>query len=193
MGAFDPSGRGRWVRAEIGPQELQTMNRRELGLGVATTSLTLAAANGALAQARATDPQVFIAGFDAQAGRLPAAQQADVRAVYQLTQGKPIWTGDRLRVLQEVAAGAERHGLPAGDFFDFVGQPALKDDVRFFPLTERVNHLDELYELIEREALKKPTADWVEFCDEVSIPCMPVLSLEDLPNDPHMQARGRSS
>ena len=127
MGAFDPSGRGRWVRAEIGPQELQTMNRRELGLGVATTSLTLAAANGALAQARATDPQVFIAGFDAQAGRLPAAQQADVRAVYQLTQGKPIWTADRLRVLQEVAAGAERHGLPAGDFFDFVGLAADRE------------------------------------------------------------------
>ena len=67
------------------------MNRRELGLGVATTSLTLAAANGALAQTRTTDPQIFIAGFDAQAGRLPAAQQADVRAVYQLTGGKPIF------------------------------------------------------------------------------------------------------
>ncbi len=127
MGAFDPSGRGRWVRADIGPQELQTMNRRELGLGVATTSLTLAAASGALAQTRTTDPQVFIAGFDAQAGRLPAAQQADVRAVYELTQGKPIWTADRLRVLQEVAAGAERHGLPASDFFDFVGLAADRE------------------------------------------------------------------
>jgi len=127
MGAFDYSGRGRWVRADIGPQELQTMNRRELGLGVATTSLTLAAANGALAQTRTTDPQIFIAGFDAQAGRLPAAQQADVRAVYQLTGGKPIWTADRLRILQEVAQGAERHGLPAGDFFDFVGLAADRE------------------------------------------------------------------
>lgn len=127
MDAFDPSGRGRWVRADIGPQELQTMNRRELGLGVATTSLTLAAASGALAQTRTTDPQVFIAGFDAQAGRLPAAQQAEVRAVYELTQGKPIWTADRLRVLQEVAAGAERHGLPASDFFDFVGLAANRE------------------------------------------------------------------
>lgn len=103
------------------------MNRRELGLGVATTTLTLGVASGALAQSRPVDPQVFIAGFDAQAARLPADQQADVRAVYQLTQGKPIWTADRLRVLQEVAAGAERHGLPAGDFFDFVGLAADRE------------------------------------------------------------------
>ncbi|MEN5168256.1 L,D-transpeptidase family protein [Brevundimonas pondensis] len=100
------------------------MNRRELGFGVATTTLTLGAASSALAQTRPVDPQVFIAGFDAQAGRLPEAVQADVRAVYQLTGGKPIWTADRLRVLQEVAAGAERHALPAGDFFDFVGLAA---------------------------------------------------------------------
>jgi|GEM_PF-435653 len=100
------------------------MNRRELGLGVATTTLTLGAASTALAQNRPVDPQVFIAGFDAQAARLPSDQQADVRAVYRLTGGKPIWTADRLRVLQEVAAGAERHALPAGDFFDFVGLAA---------------------------------------------------------------------
>ncbi len=100
------------------------MNRRELGLGVATTTLTLGAASAAFAQNRPIDPQVFIAGFEAQASRLPAEQQADVRAVYQLTGGKPIWTADRLRVLQEVAAGAERHALPAGDFFDFVGLAA---------------------------------------------------------------------
>ena len=103
------------------------MNRRELGFGVATTTLTLGAASSALAQNRPVDPQVFIAGFDAQAGRLPAAQQADVRAVYQLTGGKPIWTADRLRILQEVAQGAERHGLPAGDFFDFVGLAADRE------------------------------------------------------------------
>ena len=100
------------------------MNRRELGFGVATTTLTLGAASSALAQTRSVDPQIFIAGFDAQAGRLPEAVQADVRAVYQLTGGKPIWTADRLRVLREVAAGAERHALPAGDFFDFVGLAA---------------------------------------------------------------------
>lgn len=103
------------------------MNRRELGLGVATTTLAFGAGSAALAQTRPVDPQVFIAGFDAQAARLPADQQAEVRAVYQLTGGKPIWTADRMRVLQEVAAGAERHALPAGDFFDFVGLAADRD------------------------------------------------------------------
>ena len=76
------------------------------------------------------------------------------------------------------------------DFFEFVGRPDLKTDARFYPLTERVAHLETLYELIEAEAPKRPTAEWVAFCDEVSIPCMPVLSLEQLPDDEHMKAVG---
>jgi len=28
----------------------------------------------------------------------------------------------------------------------------------------------------------------VAFCDRVNIPCMPVMSLEDLPEDPHIKA-----
>lgn len=76
------------------------------------------------------------------------------------------------------------------DFFEFVGRPDLKVDPRFYPLTERVVHLETLYELIEAEAPKRPTAEWVTFCDEVSIPCMPVLSLEQLPDDEHMKAVG---
>jgi crotonobetainyl-CoA:carnitine CoA-transferase CaiB-like acyl-CoA transferase len=76
------------------------------------------------------------------------------------------------------------------DFFDFVDRPEFKDDARFYPLTERVAHLEALYELIEEEAPKHSNADWVAFCDKVSIPCMPVLSLEELPDDEHMKAVG---
>lgn len=76
------------------------------------------------------------------------------------------------------------------DFFDFVGRPEFKDDPRFYPLTERVAHLEELYELIEEVAPKHSNAEWVTFCDRVSIPCMPVLSLEELPDDAHMKAVG---
>jgi crotonobetainyl-CoA:carnitine CoA-transferase CaiB-like acyl-CoA transferase len=76
------------------------------------------------------------------------------------------------------------------DFFDFVGRPHLKDDARLYPLSERAAHLEMLYEIIEEEAPKHSTEAWVDFCDRVSIPCMPVLSLADLPNDPHMKAVG---
>jgi crotonobetainyl-CoA:carnitine CoA-transferase CaiB-like acyl-CoA transferase len=76
------------------------------------------------------------------------------------------------------------------DFFDFVGRPELKMDARFYPLAERVAHLEDLYELIEAVAPTHSTAEWVAFCDDVSIPCMPVLSLEQLPDDEHMKAVG---
>ncbi len=76
------------------------------------------------------------------------------------------------------------------DFFDFIGRPEFKADPRFYPLTERVTHLETLYELIEAEAPKRTNAEWVAFCDDVSIPGMPVLGLEQLPDDPHMREVG---
>ena len=44
--------------------------------------------------------------------------------------------------------------------------------------------------MIDAEAPKHTTAEWVDFCDDVSIPCMPVLSLDELPDDQHMKAVG---
>jgi crotonobetainyl-CoA:carnitine CoA-transferase CaiB-like acyl-CoA transferase len=76
------------------------------------------------------------------------------------------------------------------DFFDFIGRPELKDDERFKILSVRVQHIDELYGLLEDEAVNRTTAEWVAFCDRVSIPSMPVLSLEDLPDDEHLKAVG---
>ena len=48
------------------------------------------------------------------------------------------------------------------DFFEFIGRPDLKTDARFYPLTERVAHLETLYEMIEAERRTVPTADWVD-------------------------------
>jgi crotonobetainyl-CoA:carnitine CoA-transferase CaiB-like acyl-CoA transferase len=76
------------------------------------------------------------------------------------------------------------------DFFDFVGRPDLKEDERFKVLAVRVQHIDELYALLEDEAPKRTTAEWVGFCDRVSIPSMPVLSLDALPDDEHLRAVG---
>lgn len=101
------------------------MNRRQLGLGVATSTLMVTTTTKAMAQS-STTPSVNVApiNLEAQVSRLPAAQQALVKRVYELTGGKPIWTAERLRALQQVAAGAERHALPVTDYFDFVGNAA---------------------------------------------------------------------
>ena len=76
------------------------------------------------------------------------------------------------------------------DFFDFTGRTEFKDDPRYTRLAERVLHIEILYAAVESEAALRSTAEWVAFCDRVSIPCMPVLALEDLPDDPHLQAVG---
>ena len=76
------------------------------------------------------------------------------------------------------------------DFYDFTGRTEFKDDPRFRTLPERVLKIDVLYDMIEEEAPKHTNAEWVAFCDRVSIPCMPVMALEELPNDPHVKAVG---
>lgn len=72
------------------------------------------------------------------------------------------------------------------DFFDFTGRTEFKDDPRFATLGERVQNIDVLYAAVEEEAIKHTTAEWVAFCDAVSIPCMPVQDVEDLMRDPHL-------
>jgi crotonobetainyl-CoA:carnitine CoA-transferase CaiB-like acyl-CoA transferase len=74
------------------------------------------------------------------------------------------------------------------DFYAFTGRTEFGDDPRFRRLSDRVHNIGMLYSMVEEEAAKRPTQEWVEFCDRVSIPCMPVLSLQDLPDDPHVQA-----
>jgi crotonobetainyl-CoA:carnitine CoA-transferase CaiB-like acyl-CoA transferase len=74
------------------------------------------------------------------------------------------------------------------DFFNFTGRTSLIGDERFAQLKNRVQHIDLLYEVVEQEARHKTTAEWVRFCDSVSIPCMPVMSLTELPNDAHVKA-----
>src|SRR5581483_3890227 len=74
------------------------------------------------------------------------------------------------------------------DFFEFVVRAELREDARFSTLPKRVQNIEVLYKVIEEEAPKHTTAQWVEFCDRVSIPCMPVLDLNDVQNDEHVRA-----
>jgi murein L,D-transpeptidase YcbB/YkuD len=102
------------------------MNRRQLGLGVATAAMAL----GSTARAqqvfvqRGPEATAFYNSFNDQISRLPATQQADVRAFYELNGWRPVWNADRMRALNAAAARADRHGLSAADYFDFVGLAA---------------------------------------------------------------------
>ncbi|RZI98396.1 MAG: peptidoglycan-binding protein [Brevundimonas sp.] len=95
------------------------MNRRQLGLGAAITAIASSASVAALAQTRDPAAVAFYNGFNDQLALLPVAQQADVRAFYELNGWRPVWTAPRLQALRGGAGRAERHGLYPGDFFDF--------------------------------------------------------------------------
>ena len=76
------------------------------------------------------------------------------------------------------------------DFFAFIGEPEWADDPRFATFPLRAQHTDLIYGIVERVAVKFTNAEWIAFCDRASIPAMPVLSVEDLFEDAHMQAVG---
>ena len=76
------------------------------------------------------------------------------------------------------------------DFYDYTGRTEFKHDPRFERLATRVQNIGILYEMLEQEAAKRTTREWVSFCDRVSIPCMPVMALRDLADDPHVRAVG---
>ncbi|MBB1632491.1 MULTISPECIES: CaiB/BaiF CoA-transferase family protein [Cupriavidus] len=76
------------------------------------------------------------------------------------------------------------------DFFAFIGRSELCTVERFATISNRVTHIDELYTLIEEHSDRFLTKEWVDYCDEVGIPCMPVLGLDELRNDPHFVATG---
>jgi crotonobetainyl-CoA:carnitine CoA-transferase CaiB-like acyl-CoA transferase len=76
------------------------------------------------------------------------------------------------------------------DFFAFVGRQDLIGDPRFLLLSERSSRFPFLYGLIAETAPRHTTDEWVEFCDDANIPCMPVIDLADIGNDPHIKAVG---
>ena len=71
-------------------------------------------------------------------------------------------------------------------FFDAVGRSEWKE--RYADAAKRTAEIETLYAMIREEAPKRTTADWVAFCDAADIPCMPVLSVEQIAADPHVRA-----
>lgn len=73
------------------------------------------------------------------------------------------------------------------DFLAFAGYPEVLEDARFRTLADRAQHIDELYQYVEKAARQKSTAKWLSFCEAHDIPCAPIASLDDLWTDPHLK------
>ena len=72
------------------------------------------------------------------------------------------------------------------DFFTYIDSPDLAEDQRFRDHNSRIEHTDELYQLIADAAAEYTTQEWLDFCDERSIPAAAVLDLKNVHLDPHL-------
>jgi crotonobetainyl-CoA:carnitine CoA-transferase CaiB-like acyl-CoA transferase len=74
-------------------------------------------------------------------------------------------------------------------FLTRVGRAAwLVEDPRFRDQTARIAHIDALYALVADEIAQHSTQHWLKLLVEEDIPVMPMLRLDDLRDDPHLQA-----
>ena len=75
-------------------------------------------------------------------------------------------------------------------FFEIAGKPEIMDEPRFATMNTRSRHVEEMYGLIETLAPHKTVAEWVAALEAAEVPCMPVRSLDQLFDDPHLAWRG---
>lgn len=76
-------------------------------------------------------------------------------------------------------------------FFDAIGQSALfEEDARFHTPTSRSQHVDAIYDFLQRVLRERSTAQWIELCEKADIPVAPVNSIEDILQDEHLHDIG---
>jgi len=71
-------------------------------------------------------------------------------------------------------------------FFEIVGHLEVLEDPRYSSLNARLQHIDDMYAMVEALAPTKTTAEWVTLLDKGQIPNAPVSQLNDLFDDPHL-------
>jgi crotonobetainyl-CoA:carnitine CoA-transferase CaiB-like acyl-CoA transferase len=75
-------------------------------------------------------------------------------------------------------------------FFDAIGRSELMQDDRFSTIRARTAHTDELYAIVGDVMPTRTTAQWLELLRQIEVPAMPVQSVDDLLDDPHLAAVG---
>ena len=75
-------------------------------------------------------------------------------------------------------------------FFELAGRPDLAREPKFVDRLERAKHFSELYQILDGLLKDRSTAEWLEMFDRADIPAMPVRTLEELMDDPHLRQTG---
>lgn len=74
-------------------------------------------------------------------------------------------------------------------FCNILGKPDLYMDKRFQTNPDRVEHREQLIPILQRVLFTQSTAYWQKECQRNGIPCGPIQNLEEVVNDPQLQAR----
>ncbi|MCX7932218.1 MAG: CoA transferase [Rhodovarius sp.] len=74
--------------------------------------------------------------------------------------------------------------------FDLVGRRAEAERLGVADRSRRNAHIQELYRLLAEITRTRTTAEWLAICRRLDIPAMRLIPLEELPDQPHLQAVG---
>ncbi|WP_316189770.1 CoA transferase [Bradyrhizobium sp. SZCCHNS1054] len=75
-------------------------------------------------------------------------------------------------------------------FFTEAGAVEHATDPRFATMTARTTNIDDLYALVARLVARHSSSYWLAACERIGVPASPVLSLDEVINDPHLGAVG---
>jgi formyl-CoA transferase len=72
-------------------------------------------------------------------------------------------------------------------FVEAIGAPELADDPRFADFDSRVVNREPLREAVEARLRERSSAEWVEVLTAADLPCGPILSLDQVFDDPQVR------
>lgn len=75
-------------------------------------------------------------------------------------------------------------------FCRLTGREDLIDNPQFRTLADRVGNIDDTYRITGEIMATRKTREWLDLFDKSGVPTIVVNSLEDLANDPHLNATG---
>lgn len=94
------------------------------------------------------------------------------------------------RTLDGYVCALPYHDKNWRDFFTIVNRPDLAIDPRFSSQAARSLNYEVLYTMLGQFLAKETTAYWLDKLAAASIPVSKVVALEELPDDPHLEAVG---